>query len=557
MVRPVNRINTWLEPPVPRPSATILLLRDKADGIEVLMTRRSAQASFAPGAFVFPGGTLDEQDRRFAETLSPQGLTEAAHRWSGGDAELAPFACAAIREAFEELGVLLADDPLGHLLTPEQAHTFDRHPDRDFFEQLTRAEARPALDRLHALARWITDRDLPRRFDTIFFVARVPEGQVASADGHEQFEPVWVSPAEALSRHELGDFHMVFPTLRTLRRLRAFHSVAQVIDHCRNQSNLWTSCPRAGVLGDRVERYTEDETAYGELELVAPDGRITHRLDWQHAVPVRLMRNLQRLTAPNPGRMTGPGTNTYIVGDDDCGYLVIDPGPDDFSHIARIHAVVGQRLQAIVCTHAHQDHSPGAAPLKSLTGAPVLGRPTGPDFNPLWTWTPDRTVHDGDRIQVGATTLRVIHTPGHTEHHICLLMEEDEILLSGDHILNGSTTVITPPDGNMRDYIQSLERLRGERFDQIAPAHGHILGQGKHEVDRLIAHRFKRENKVIDALLALPESTVDELVESAYDDTPRVLHDAAKRSLLAHLLKLREDGRAECDEPSGRWVLRH
>jgi glyoxylase-like metal-dependent hydrolase (beta-lactamase superfamily II) len=218
---------------------------------------------------------------------------------------------------------------------------------------------------------------------------------------------------------------------------------------------------------------------------------------------------------------------------------------------------VGSKLEAIICTHAHQDHSPGAAPLKSLTGAPILGRPTGPDFNPAWKFTPERTLHDGDQIRVGDTTLRVLHTPGHTEHHLCLLMEEDEILLSGDHILNGSTTVITPPDGNMRDYLQSLERLRDERFELIAPAHGHILGRGKFEIDRLIAHRYKRENKVIDALMALPGSNLDELVELAYDDTPRVLYDAAKRSLLAHLLKLREDGRSECNEASGRWTLHH
>jgi glyoxylase-like metal-dependent hydrolase (beta-lactamase superfamily II) len=311
------------------------------------------------------------------------------------------------------------------------------------------------------------------------------------------------------------------------------------------------------MIGDRIERFTEDETAYGELELVIPDGRIMHRLDWQHEKPVALLRNLQRLTAPNPGRMTGPGTNTYIIGNETSGFLVIDPGPNDFAHIARIHGIVGSKLEAIICTHAHQDHSPGAAPLKSLTGAPILGRPTGPDFNPAWKFTPERTLHDGDQIRVGDTTLRVLHTPGHTEHHLCLLMEEDEILLSGDHILNGSTTVITPPDGNMRDYLQSLERLRDERFELIAPAHGHILGRGKFEIDRLIAHRYKRENKVIDALMALPGSNLDELVELAYDDTPRVLYDAAKRSLLAHLLKLREDGRSECNEASGRWTLHH
>lgn len=555
MVRPAKRLHAWQEPVATRPAATILLLRDSASGIEVLMTRRSMTASFAPGAFVFPGGTVDESDQRTAAALSVPGA-QASERHSGRDPELAPFACAAIREAFEELGILLAEgtdrSPIGEALRA----SLDRSHDGRLFEQLAALGAEPSLSAVHALAHWITDRDLPKRFDTWFFVARMPDAQQPHADGQEQFEPVWVSPADALARHEKGDFNIIFPTIRTLRMLRDFRSVAQVIDHCRTRTQVWTSCPRAGLLGNRLERFTEDETAFGELELVAPDGRIAHRLDWQHEQAVLLMRNLQRLTAPNPGRMTGPGTNTYIVGDNESGYLVIDPGPDDFAHISRIRAIVGDALRAIICTHAHQDHSPGAAPLKSLTGATIMGRPTGPHFNPDWAFTPDRTLHDGDRLQVGDTTLRVIHTPGHTEHHICLLMEEDGILISGDHILNGSTTVITPPDGNMRDYLQSLVRLQGERFDLIAPAHGYVLGRAQHEIERLIAHRFKRENKVIDALLALPRANLDELVELAYDDTPRVMYGAAKRSLLAHLLKLREDGRAECDDGSGRWVLR-
>jgi recombination protein RecT len=557
MVRPAKRLRDGQEPAPTRPAATILLLRDCAAGIEVLMTRRSMTASFAPGAFVFPGGTVDEADRATAAALIAGRAVPPPSSHSGLDPELAPFACAAIREAFEELGILLAHAAGQSPVRGSLRESLDRSHDGKLFEQLAAAGAQPSLGEVHALAHWITDRDLPKRFDTWFFVARMPEDQQPVADGKEQFEPVWVSPADALARHDRGDFNIIFPTIRTLRMLRDFRSVAQVIDHCRTRPHVWTSCPRAGLLGDRVERFTEDETAYGELDLVAPDGQIGHRLDWQHEHAVPLMKNLQRLTAPNPGRMTGPGTNTYIVGDNESGYLVIDPGPDDFAHISRIKTLVGDRLQAILCTHAHQDHSPGAAPLKSLTGATIMGRPTGPHFNPEWAFTPDHTLHDGDRVRVGDTTLRVIHTPGHTEHHICLLMEEDGILISGDHILNGSTTVITPPDGNMRDYIQSLERLRGERFDLIAPAHGHVLGPAQQEIERLIAHRFKRENKVIDALLALPRANLDELVELAYDDTPRVLYGAAKRSLLAHLLKLREDGRAECDDASSRWTLRH
>ncbi len=557
MVRPAQRLHDWLEPAAPRAAATILLIRDTASGLEVLMTRRAQTASFAPGAFVFPGGTIDESDRRAAGALSRAHPAGGPLR-SGRHPDHAAAACAAIREAFEELGILLAARPGdAPLIDPAGLQGLSRDHDGALLERLAERGLEPALDSVYPLSRWVTDPDLPRRFDTVFFVARMPEGQHPSADGREQFEPVWVSPADALLRHEQGGFRMIFPTIRTLKRLRGFQSAAQLIEHCRQQAELPQYCPRGGLVGDRIERFTQEETAYGELELVSPDGRLIHRLDWQHEQPVPLMRNLQRLTAPNPGRMTGPGTNTYILGNAEDGFVVIDPGPNDFAHIARLQAIVGQALQAIICTHAHQDHAPGAAPLKSLTGGPpILGRPTGPHFNPEWAFTPDRTLHDGERVRIGDTTLRVIHTPGHTEHHLCLLMEEDGILLSGDHILNGSTTVITPPDGNMRDYLQSLDRLSAERFDLIAPAHGHILGGAQHEIERLIAHRYKRENKVIDALLASQGGTLDDLVVLAYDDTPKVLHDAAKRSLLAHLLKLREDGRTDLDEGTHRWTLR-
>ncbi len=547
MARPIQQLHDWREPAPLRPAATILLLRDTDQGLQVLMTRRSHTASFAPGAYVFPGGALDATDgSERARALSR----------SRGDqvAEIAGFATAAAREAFEELGILLACDAQGAPIAGRLTAELDRSHDGDLFGQLEARNWRLSIDHIWWFSHWIADRDLPKRFDARFFIARMPDDQTPHADNGEQFEPTWVTPADGLARHERGDFEMIFPTIRTLRQLTRFGSVAHAIDHCRNQTSVWTSNPRAGMLKGRIERFCEDEPPYGELELVIPDGRPLHTLDWQHERPVQLLKNLWRLTAPNPGRMTGPGTNTYIIGSPR-GYIVVDPGPADFAHVSRIHAMVGKALQAIVCTHAHSDHVPGSAILKSLTGAPVLGRPTGPDFNPALKWVPERTLHDGDRLRVGDTTLRIIHTPGHTEHHLCLLMEEDELLISGDHILNGSTTVITPPDGNMRDYLASLERLKAEPFTVILPAHGHVLGRAKYEVDRLISHRLMRENKVIGALYAYPNGTLDDLVQIAYDDTPKVLWPVAKNSLLAHLLKLREEGRAD-HVANERWYPR-
>jgi len=293
---------------------------------------------------------------------------------------------------------------------------------------------------------------------------------------------------------------------------------------------------------------------YGELELVTPDGRVEHTLDWQSERVVPLLRHVYRLTAPNPGRMTGPGTNTYFVGEPG-NWLVIDPGPDDAAHIDRIADFVGSGLRSIVCTHAHPDHAPAALPLQQRTGAPILGRPSGPDFNPAWTFRPDRTLEDGARLAAADSTLRILHTPGHAEHHVCLLLEEDGLLFSGDHILCGSTTVVDPPDGDMRAYVQSLERLAAEPIEYILPAHGHVIARAKTEIARLIAHRMAREAKVVDALERSGGGTLDDLVVLAYDDVDPVLHAVAKRSLTAHLLKLRDERRAIFEDRSTRWRL--
>lgn len=545
-VRPDKYLHGWREPVATRPAATILLLRDTPHGPEVLMTRRSPSASFAPGAYVFPGGVVDPHD------ASPAARAVSVARLDQLE-ELLTFATAAVREAFEELGILLARPDRPGIDVAAAATSIARDVDNGFFDRIAQAGLRLALDEVHWLSRWVTDRDLPKRFDAHFFVARIPENQHPIADEGEQFEPTWILPRTALERHEKGDFSIIFPTIRTLRALTGYNSVDSLIRHCEERPGAWVSCPRAGVLRGEVARFSEEELPFGELELVTPDGRIIHELDWQHERPVPLLRHVQRLTAPNPGRMTGPGTNTYIIGEPG-EYIVIDPGPDDAEHIERIASIVGSGLKAIVCTHAHPDHAPGAAPLKALTGAPILGRPTGPDFEPQWAFVPERTLEDGERLYCCDSTLRILHTPGHVSNHICLLLEEDGLLFSGDHILNGSTTVISPPDGDMRDYVAQLHRLADEPFDYILPAHGHVIAGGRREVARLIAHRMARETKVLDALRnAGAPVTIDELVMTAYDDVDAAIRPVAKRSLTAHLLKLRDDGVAALDD--GRWRL--
>ena len=303
--------------------------------------------------------------------------------------------------------------------------------------------------------------------------------------------------------------------------------------------------PRTGLRGGREAQFLAHDSPYGELALTSPDGRMVHSLDWQYARPVALLRNVMRLTAPNSGIMTGPGTNSYIVGTLDAGYIVIDPGPDDEKHIARLYAATGGRIEAIVCTHSHPDHSPGALPLQALCASrpPILGLPSATSARADSRFTPDRTLSDRELLalagQQDAHTLKVIFTPGHAANHVCLVLVEDGLLFSGDHILNGSTTIVSPPDGEMTAYLDSLDRL-ANACDQhgiafILPAHGHVLGDAPQAIAQLRAHRLKREAKVLAAMQANPQGTLTDWVALAYDDTDPRLWPIALRSLQAHV----------------------
>lgn len=524
-----------------RPAATVLLLRDTPDGLQVLMTRRSMTASFAPGAYVFPGGGIDAADA--------QAHGQALRRATQSDLRLTQ-AIAAIRESFEELGILLAQRTDGTPANAEDIAALDRSG--HFASQCAARGLTLTADGVFVFAHWITDRDLPRRFDVPFLVARMPEGQTPVADEAEQFEPVWISPAQALAQHAAGNFFIIFPTIRTLQRLQAFATVEAVLTACAvDDEPLWTSCPRGGLLAGKDERYMEHEAPFGELMLVSPDGQIVHALDWQSERPVPLLKNLMRLTAPNPGVMTGPGTNSYLVGDPDTGYIVIDPGPADDGHVQNIWRAAGGNIRMIVCTHSHADHSPGAKPLQALCAEqpPILGLASRTTARANSFFVPDRELaHDEQLVLQSAHTdvrhtLRVLHTPGHAANHLCLVLEEDGLLFSGDHVLNGSTTVIDPPDGNMNDYLTSLDLLTQAcddwQIEFILPAHGYVLGFARKSITHLKAHRLQREAKIMAAMQALPEGTLQAWVEHAYADVPSRLWPVAARSLQAHVDRIR------------------
>ena len=265
-----------------------------------------------------------------------------------------------------------------------------------------------------------------------------------------------------------------------------------------------------------------------------------------------LAPGLQRVVASNPSALTGPGTNTYVINAAE-GCLVVDPGPDDRAHIDRVLRAANGRVHAILCSHSHTDHSPGAAALQRLTGAPVLGRPAPDDGYQDETYAPDGSLDDGQQFRAGEGALRVLHTPGHASNHVCFLLEPQGWLLTGDHLMSGSTVVILPPDGSMRLYVESLRRLREMPIADLAPGHGALI-QGAHaEIDRVLAHRLLRESKVVAALEAHGTTTLEEILPVVYADVPRFMHPVAKFSLLAHAIKLEEEGRAVRDGETWSW----
>ena len=251
-------------------------------------------------------------------------------------------------------------------------------------------------------------------------------------------------------------------------------------------------------------------------------------------VAAALSPRVRRIVAPNPGRMTGPGTNTYLVGIDEVA--VIDPGPDDESHREAILGCGGDRIRWIVCTHTHVDHWPGASALKQATGAEILA------FDSRDGLEVDRRLADGDEIEGTEFRLRAVHTPGHASNHLCFVLHEERLLFSGDHVMQGSTVVIKPPDGDMATYLEQLQRLKTLKLRAIAPGHGHVIDDPDAVVDWLVAHRNEREATVLAALRDAGTATVDQLLGVVYADVPDDLHDVARFSLWAHLRKLAAEG---------------
>jgi glyoxylase-like metal-dependent hydrolase (beta-lactamase superfamily II)/8-oxo-dGTP pyrophosphatase MutT (NUDIX family) len=468
------------------------------------------------------------------------------------------YYAAAIRECFEEAGLLFAYDRSSRLvaLDAQSLHELRvqlRRSETGLQAVCERLSLRLAADRLAYHSHWLTPPGLPKRFDTRFFVAEMPLEQEAALHSDETQEHRWVAPAQALEHAD--ELRLPNPTRRTLAAIAGFESAAQCVAHAHALREIRLTMPLMadGPHGSRPVH--PDEPSYAEIGRVDPYGAGHARYAIEPGNAVRLSPRVVRLTAANAGVMTGPGTNTYVVGDrEHDAWAVIDPGPADEAHVRAILAAAPGPIRWILVTHTHRDHSPAAALLRARTGAPVLGMRALHAEGHDASFAPDQALRHGEIVTLSPqTTLRAMHTPGHASNHLCYLLEQERTLFTGDHVMQGSTVVINPPDGDMGAYLASLQALLDEDLDWLAPGHGFLIGEARQAVTRLLRHRRGREAKVLRALRELGPSAIDRLLVHVYDDVPGGLHPVALRSLSAHLLLLKAQGRVV--ERGSSWEL--
>lgn len=478
-----------------RPAAAVVVARESQSGPpQLLFLKRPATMRTFSGFYVFPGGTLHPEDSsEQAQRLSVVTATEAKALLgdaAGDEPALAFFVCA-IRELFEEAGILLAYEGdslvnVGEDLLAERTRIMSG--ERGFLEVIEERGLTLATDRLRYRERWIAPEMLPVRFDLRVMTAAL-HGDVVPEDG--EVESVhWHSAQEALALVESGEISLAPPTIATLNSITSIGSV----------DSLLANRPAVSLRSAM----------------------------WVHS------QRVTRLLAPNASMMTGPGSNTYVIGDG--AITVIDPGSMDKSHLDSIRDL--GRIERILITHKHPDHVSGAFELAASSGAEVAAS------RRFWEGTPleGRVLEDGEVLDASGLELHVIATPGHSSDHLCFWAPEERALFSGDLILGEGTTVISPPDGDLIDYMESLRKVELLVPSRIYPGHFAPRDDAKEWIAYYIEHRNERERQ-IEAVLADGGLTVQQIVGAVYTDTPAALHPIAQRSVLAHLAKLIQEGR--------------
>lgn len=482
-------------PVKPKDAAAIILLRDHTDP-KVYWIKRSQNLAFMGGFHAFPGGQLDADDSSVfvAGCDSPE---ESAMR------------VCALREFFEETGVLLAAG--AERLSAERLATqrISLARDEKRFSAILQEDAlQISAAAMERAGRWVTPPFAPRRFDTWFFVAWLDSGQEPKIEKGELETGEWVRPRDAVARWTRGEVVMAPPTLHALRTLAAYSSEI-------------------------------DKAATAMRALPEANRGLVRKIEFGPGIfffPVR-----------TPTLPPATHTNCYVVGGDEL--VVIEPASpyedeqrdlDDF-----IDGLVGEgrRVREILLTHHHIDHVGGVNQLRNRLGVPVAAhRITAERLRD--TVQVDRFIEDGDVIELAGDPgwrLRALHTPGHTRGHLSFYEENSAAVITGDLVVGAGTVIIDPPEGNMRQYFDSLQRLLNlPRLGTLFGAHGPVIAPAREKIQEYIDHRSARENKIHDAVKS-GASTLDAVVAFAYTDVSPSLHGLARRSALAHLEKLEED----------------
>ncbi|MEO5618432.1 MAG: MBL fold metallo-hydrolase [Candidatus Eisenbacteria bacterium] len=491
-----------------RESAAVVLVRGAGESLETFWVRRSDEVPFMPGFHAFLGGKVDAQD------------AELEVRGTASEFESAARACA-IRETFEEAGVLvgLEGNATPHDGAPRFAGVEPAGPrpaglaaardellaGRVTFPELARAhDWRFSAEALLPAGSWTTPPFASQRFDACYYLARLPEGQNPIILPGELASGEWVRPMDALARYRAGEAVFAAPI-------------------------LWTLIALAEGEAGLAERL-----ANGPERSIQPVPRV--ELTWGivlHAMPTR----------PLP---PATHTNAYLIGEKDM--VILDPGSGDAGALAQLFGLIdhlateGRKLRMVLVSHHHSDHWGGVEAVRARYKVPVAAHALTGEHVRI-----DVALSDGERIPLSPGlrewNLRVIHTPGHSRDHLCFLHEASDSLFCGDLIAGAGTVVIDPPDGDMGDYLKSLERLIALKPRLLLPAHGSPNGAPAGRLRGLVAHRLQREARVLAALDATGRPLAD-LVPAVYADVKPELWPYAERSLLAHLLKLESDGRA-------------
>ena len=546
-----------------RQAASVVVLKRAASGMQVLLMRRTPRdGDIHSGASVFPGGLLDAADADGARLCSGLDDAQASARLGLASGGLA-YWFAALRECFEEAGLLVASthdrsqlDAARLAQIATQRDALNRR-ELSMAQLCTRFGIRLAAERIAYFDHWLTPPGVPKRYDTRFFVTEAPELQVASQDDQETDAQQWLTPAQALARRK--ELKLAPPTWKILELLQRLGSVDAVLSHARALSEVPCTMPRLGRGPRGLLPVMPAEPAYAEIGRLDPEGTGSVGCELVPGVAVRLSPRLIRITADNGSVMTGPGTNCYLIGGGPRNeWAALDPGPASDAHVQAIVDAAPGPIRWIFVTHTHKDHSPAAQALRARTGAKLHGMAA---LHAEWQDTefqPEVPLAGGEVFQLPGpdegSTLRVIHTPGHAGNHLCYLLEQERMLFTGDHVMQGSTVVINPPDGDMRAYLQSLRELMQLDLDWLAPGHGFLMAQPRRAMQHIVDHRLKREALVLRAVEARPAQTLDELLAVVYAEVPSTLRAMARRSLLAHLLKLRDEARV-VEMADGRWAV--